>query len=251
MLIGELLQIPDGKLLSELGKCLWSWSLCNECPAGKTCTAGDCPNVRAIRLQRYLQYYKAIINTYLEASPDGARAIESFGDIFAIVEALKANPDVTHSELCQLAYASSKAKSSPSDQSDGLALAIRIFLMVDPTALHHSSDRLEKGTFRVHWKNDVPFSKYLQDIFPLGNHHALSYANSEQSEDIRARLKATKLVKRLGITIRGTSDIRNHLHLDRRLKVLEIFHYTSFLKEQLRVTKDVDDCMSPSLSIKR
>ncbi|KAH7319846.1 hypothetical protein B0I35DRAFT_478152 [Stachybotrys elegans] len=251
MLMKELLQISDGNLLSEVGQSLWSWHLCKDCLDGKACAGGECHNVRLIGLQRYLQYYKAIITTYLEGTPRDGTAIDSFEDIFRIVATLRANPDVTHAELCQQVFASNKTRFSPSEQSDGLALAVRIFLMLDPTALYHSSDRLEKGTFRVHWKCDVPFSKYIQDIFPLGNHHALVDANSELSEDIRAQLKATKLAKRLCITIRGTSDIRNHLHLDRRHRVLEIFHYTSFLKEQLRVTKDLDDTMSASLSLKR
>jgi hypothetical protein len=251
MLIREILQVSDAKLISDIGQSLWSWDLCKECSNGKTCSGGECPSIRAIRHQRYLQYYKAILTTYLEGKSGEENAIESFEGIFNIVSILRANPDIKHAELCQRAFMPTKTKCSLSAQSDGLALAVRIFLMVDPTALHHSSDRLENGTFRVHWQSDVPFSKYLQDIFPLGNHHALSYANNELSDDIRAQLKATKLIKRLGITIRGTSDIRNHLHLDRRQNVLEIFHFTFFLKEQLRVTKDLDDTMSPSMSIKR
>ncbi|KAM4058972.1 hypothetical protein HRG_008153 [Hirsutella rhossiliensis] len=97
----------------------------------------------------------------------------------------------------------------------------------------------------------MPFSKFIQDLFPVGHHHVLSNANSELFVDMKSELKASRIRKRLGVTIIATSDIRDHLHLDRRRNVLEVYHHAAFLKEQLRVTKDSPDRSSPSSSIKR
>ncbi|KAM5354134.1 hypothetical protein ACJ41O_000784 [Fusarium nematophilum] len=148
---------------------------------------------------------------------------------------MKTHPDATLSELCRLTFpAAGPERPGTEDEIDALALGVKALLMIDPSALHHSSDRLEKGTFRVHWQSDMPFSKYVQDLFPPGNHNILSYNNSELFADVKRELRAVNLKKRLGITMRATSDIRNHLQLDRRNNVLEVYHYASFLKEQLR-----------------
>ena len=66
--------------------------------------------------------------------------------------------------------------------------------------------------------------------------------------DVKSKLRATKL-KELGVSLRPTHDIQNHLCFDREENVLEIFHHTAFLKEQLRATKAGGDFSSPSASI--
>ncbi|OTA90019.1 hypothetical protein M434DRAFT_398257 [Hypoxylon sp. CO27-5] len=247
----KALDDADGKLIPRLAQTLWSWDVCVDCALGRTCISQGCPSSRIFQLQRYIQYYRAIIATYIEGYSGKKTLIETCEDLFVVISALKSNPDATLAELCQLAFPTTDPTSVSAEQIDGLALSVRVIFMIDPSALHHSSHILEIGAFREHWRSDVPFSKFIQDAFPIGHHHVLSYANSELFVNVKSELKATHLKKRLGITIRATSDIRNHLHFNRRHNILEVYHYTGFLKEQLRATKDLDDCSSLSLSIKR
>ncbi|CZR35672.1 uncharacterized protein FPRO_00205 [Fusarium proliferatum ET1] len=235
---------------------LWSWDLSQSCNERRphACIHQRCIGGRIPQLQRYFAYYKAIVSAYMDATTASERRIETHEDLFQVVSILKSNPDATLSELCRLTCANTNTTSHQTDgtsQVDAVALGVKALLMIDPSALHHSSDRLEKGTYRIHWKEDVPLSKYVQDSFPLGNHNVLSYNNSELFADIKKELRAVNLKKRLGITISATSDIRNHLHFDRKNNYLEVYHYTTFLKEQLRVTRDAGDCSSPSSSLKR
>ncbi|KAF5619019.1 hypothetical protein F52700_11879 [Fusarium sp. NRRL 52700] len=233
---------------------LWSWNLSQSCNERRphACIHQRCIGGRIPQLQRYFAYYKAIVSTYMDATSENSRRIETHEDLFQVVSVLKSNPDATLSELCRMTLPSTSSQTADKTrQVDAVALGVKALLMIDPSALHHSSDRLEKGTYRIHWREDVPLSKYIQDSFPLGNHNVLSYNNSESFAEVKKELKAVNLKKRLGITIRATSDIRNHLHFDRKNNCLEVYHYTSFLKEQLRVTRDVGDCSSPSSSIKR
>ncbi|KAK2699428.1 hypothetical protein QWA68_002019 [Fusarium oxysporum] len=233
---------------------LWSWDLSQPCNEQRphACINRHCIGGRIPQLTRYFTYYKAIVSTYMDATSATTRRIKTHGDLFHIISILKTNPDATLLGLCRLIDQSTASQTADGTRTvDAVALGVKTLLMVDPSALHHSSDRLEKGTYRIHWKEDVPFSKYIQDSFPLGNHSILSYDNSESFADVKKELKAVNLKKRLGITIRATSDIRNHLHFDRKNNYLEVYHYTSFLKEQLRVTRDVGDCSSPSSSLKR
>ncbi|KAL4727170.1 hypothetical protein ACLX1H_006071 [Fusarium chlamydosporum] len=245
--VGESLSI-------QLPTALWSWRVCQNCieQRGLQCDGEVCPCGRVPQLQRYLQYYKAVISTYMDATSATTRRVKEHADLCAIVSIIKSHPDATLSELSHLTSSNTISQEILGDnQVDAVTLTVKAMLMIDPSALHHSSDRLEKGTFRVHWKKDVPLSKYIQDSFPLGNHNVLSYNNSELFAEVKRQLKAVNLKRRLGITIRATSDMRNHLLFDRRNNILEVYHYTSFLKEHLRVTRDIGDCSSPSLSLKR
>lgn len=233
---------------------LWSWDLSRFCNERRphVCIHQHCIDGRIPQLQRYFAYYKAIVSTYMDENSANTRQLETHEDLFQVVSILKSNPDATLSELCRLTRPNTSSQTADETrQANTVALGVKALLMIDPSALHHSSDRLEKGTYRIHWKEDVPLSKYIQDSFPPGNHNVLSYNNSELFAEAKRELKAVNLKKRLGISIRATSDIRNHLHFDRKNNYLEVYHYTSFLKEQLRVTRDVGDCSSPSSSLKR
>ncbi|KAG8675807.1 hypothetical protein FPOAC2_01885 [Fusarium poae] len=239
----------------QLAVSLWSWQVCQGCVELKRsqCNDQNCPSGRMTQIQRYLQYYEAVVSTYVDATST-PRDINTHLDILTIISILKSHPDATLSELRRIASPNTNTATQAlhsNIQANTVALGVKTMLMIDPSALHHSSDRLEKGTFRVHWKEDVPLSKYIQDSFPLGNHNVLSYNTSELFADVKRQLRAVNLKRRLKITIRATSDIRNHLLFDRRNSVLEIYHYTSFLKEQLRVTRDLGDCSSPSSSLKK
>lgn len=109
---------------------------------------------------------------------------------------------------------------------------------------------LRRGPSGFHWKDDVAFSQYLQDLFPTENHAVLSHADSEVFLSIKSALRATKLKKRLRVSFRATHDVRNHMYFDRQANVIDIYHHTAFIKEQLRATRDSDDFSTPALSIK-
>ena len=88
----------------------------------------------------------------------------------------------------------------------------------------------------------MTFAKFIASIFPKTDHPSI--------DDIKDNLRATRLKKRAKLRFKPTNDLRNHLKLDRKRAVVEIFHHTAFLKEQLRLTKDEPENMSVTQSIK-
>lgn len=187
---------------------------------------------------------------YLDSSEGHRHIFNTHEDLWNAIRILKSNPNLTRAELAQKLNSGKLDLVATRDLSDLQAettLVVQVLIMVDCSALHHSSDRLEKGGSRIHWKDDIPFSKYLQDIFSTGTHPFLSYPDSYETGAIKSDLKATKLQKRLGVTFRETHDLRNHLRLYRKENVLEIYHHAAFLKEQLRLTR-ADDKSSPASS---
>jgi len=239
------LESTDLALLPKLGQALWSW----ETRGGN----GSVPVTaeRCERLRRYFQFYIAAVSTYLDASHGSStRALTSHDDLFRAISTLRSNPAFTKAEFCQAQFPPNNTAYSSSDLSSAVALVVKVLVMVESGALHHSSNRLEKGAFRIHWKDDVAFSQYLQDLFPTENHAVLSHADSEVFLSIKSALRATKLKKRLRVSFRATHDVRNHMYFDRQANVIDIYHHTAFIKEQLRATRDSDDFSTPALSIK-
>jgi hypothetical protein len=254
MTFGALENI-DESLVLQLGQVLWYWKLCTGCLETRTCVADSCPARRVSRLQRYFQFYKAVVSTYADGSSAKDRVFKTHEDLWRAIRVLKSNPDTTRAGFCRLLSTSEKAGLvettwNQQDLLNASTLVVKLLTMIDSSALHRSSDRLETGYSRTHWKDDVPFSKYLEDLFPSENHPVLSYPDSDMLIEMKSELRGTKLKKHLGIAFRPTQDIRNHLRLDRRLNVLEIYHHTAFLKEQMRLTRRPGDWSIPSVSIK-
>jgi len=217
------------------------------------CISHACPGQRIGNLQRYHKFYQNSVSAYLGDSSSSSRFLQSHEDLFRIVQTIRAKPESSLMEL----YRQDTPKSGPVqyisvEYRKAVTLVVKILAMVDSSPLHRSSHSLEKGTRRVYWKVDTPFSKYLQDLFPIENHPILSskHADVELLADMKSELRATTLIKRLGITFTATHDISNHLCFDRKTNVVQIFHHVAFLKEQLRATKGEGDFSTPSASNK-
>ncbi|KAK1975140.1 hypothetical protein LZ30DRAFT_606312 [Colletotrichum cereale] len=150
---------------------------------------------------------------------------------------MRENPDIGRETLSEKTH-------------DSIDLAIRIALMTDSSAIDYSTNRLEKGIHRTEWKRGEPLSKFIERMFASEPHSVLSYPEHLSHSDFKYELKAAKLKRRLGIFIRPTDDIRNHLKLDRKTMTLEVFHYTGFIKENLRRTKELPSSASVSDSLR-
>lgn len=237
-------QFPLSKVttpqLQQLTRVLWSWSICAECSAGKPCQTEQCPWQRSTILGRFFEFYKTLTALYeADVRPVQQPSLRSHEDLMTIIEELKSNPEVTRNALLEKLFADRPARS---DQERAINIAVRVMMMVNCSALRQSSALLEHGSHQAPWRSDVPFSEFITSIFPKTDHPSIDH--------IKENLRATKLKKRAGLRFEPTDDLRSHLKLDRKRAVVEIFHHTAFLKEQLRLTKDEPGIMSVTQSIK-
>jgi hypothetical protein len=226
--------------LQRLTRALWSWSICAECSSGKPCHTEECPWQRSTILNQFFQFYKEVTATYeADVKPGQQPGLRTHEDLIMIIEELKSNPETTREALVEKLFTSRPARN---DQERAINIAVRVMMMVNCSMSRQSSILLEHGNQDVPWRNDVPFSEFITSIFPKTDHPSIDH--------IKANLKATKLKKRARLSFEPTNDLRNHLRLDRKRAVVEIFHHTAFLKEQLRLTRDQPRSMSIADSIK-
>jgi hypothetical protein len=236
--------------LRQLGQILWSWPICKDCENGKGCLEQGCASQRLNRLSRFFDRYRALTASY--ESDCEHPAITKHEDLFHIIKDLKSNPDMTRAELAETHFPNRLGRRPPplNEQERAIDLAVRIMAMVSCSAQQRSPDLLEQGAYQAGWRNDITFSQFITDIFPMTDHPGLSENDESTPLDQRTVLTAKKLKKYAGLDFRPTDNLRNHLRLDRRRNVVEIFHYTAFLKEQLRLTKEGPKNLSVSDSLR-
>lgn len=240
------------KQLQTLGEILWSWALCEECKSGRSCTEA-CPSQRLKRLGRFFERYKDLTASYeADAAPGECAALSTHEDLFAIIKRLKLEPDITRADFAAKVFKPDTRRRLPSsaDRERAINLAVKVMAMVNCSAQRQSSGLLEHGLSHTPWRSDLTFSQFIVDIFPMTDHPSLNDDDLKGSMDLKAALMAKKLKKRIGLKLQPTDDLRRHLKLDRKTKVVEIYHHTAFLKEHLRLTKDRAPNMSVSESIR-
>jgi hypothetical protein len=134
---------------------------------------------------------------------------------------------------------------------DMVVLAVKLMMMIDCSCLNYNLDRLEQGDSRLDWKDNIPFSRFIQESFPVTTHTVLSFPDQAHYAAMKSDLRATKLQKHLSLRLRPTNDLRDHLKMDRANRVLKIFHHAGFLKRQLLLTKDLprDSSVEDSLRL--
>lgn len=116
------------------------------------------------------------------------------------------------------------------DQEHALDLAVRTTMMINPSASQETVSLMEDGTQQSYWHDDATFSEFLNNAFPKNAHSSI--------RGIEENLRAVKLKKQARLNFQPMDDLKNHLRLDRKAAIVEIFHHTAFLKEHLRFTKD-------------
>lgn len=233
------LEYPLGKVtipqLQALTTVLWSWSICTECPTKKHCKNPNCSWSRSTTLSRYFEFFKKSTSGYkCSTVPGQSPGLSSYDDLFRIIKQLKSNPELSKAELLEQLFTDRPTRSY---QERALNLAVQVVTMINCSVFRQSSVLSEYGNERAQSHLNDTFAQFLNNAFRKTSHPSI--------DEIKSELLATNF-KNARLEFRPTDDLRNHLRLDRKLRVVEIFHHASFLKEQLRLTKEQPQGVSVS-----
>jgi hypothetical protein len=106
--------------------------------------------------------------------------------------------------------------------------------MVKCSADNQPSGLLELGTQPIQWHSDSSLAEFMVKVFPQADTGNLYLRDdSGKIRDIKSTITARRLKKVASLRFQGTDDLRNHLKMDVKDGVVEVFHYTSVLKEHL------------------
>lgn len=225
--------------LQKLCRVLWGWKICNSCENGEGCTTTDCSWPRSGRLARFFQYYKEVTAHYVPELLSGSHpALRTHEDLHEIIKVLKTRPDVPRSRVTTEYFSTrnqgKKPLPPPADQNRAFSIAVRVFAMLNCSDQNQSSDLLEFGSRALLWRNEMTLSQFMEQAFPKTDHPNLNETDHfGKAADIKSELRAKNLKRAAGLKFQPTDDLRNHLKLDQKQGIVEIYHHTAVLKEHL------------------
>ncbi|KAK4452194.1 hypothetical protein QBC34DRAFT_447224 [Podospora aff. communis PSN243] len=241
-----------------LCRALWDFdALCKDCPDTKTdagpnvCPIHDCPwGKRFETLQTFFDFYAFHATRYVpKRFGSDYQALRTHQDLIDIIALLR-NTSSTRDD-CMKLYFSTMRESDPADitfedREAAFLLAAQILTMVtlkpaddrDPiVAMTMNRDEFgQRPLPPTIWPLDRPLSISIREAFPAREHPSLTGSHDLEAAIIKPSLTAAHLIKAAGLTIKGTSNLRDHLKLNNNTGVVEIFHHTTFLKEHLLLT---------------
>ena len=98
---------------------------------------------------------------------------------------------------------------------------------------------LELGADHIPWRQDMAFAQFMEDAFPKTDHPNLNGKDSSAvSTEIKASICAKRLKRIAGLRFQATDDLRNHLKLDQKEGIVEIYHHTAVIKEHLNASRN-------------
>jgi hypothetical protein len=229
--------------LQQLSQTLWNWDICNGCQNGQTCVAPSCSWKRSARLGRFFDFYKEATSFYVpELLPGSKPALRNHGDVLEIIRLIRSQPNTSRSELTRAYFSQRDTPPPPADQHRAFNLAIKIMSMVTCSAENQPSGLLELGTQPLPWHSDSSAVEFMSRAFPaVGTGDLRVRDDSGRIRDVKSALSARRLKKIAGLRFQGTDDLRNHLRLDGKQGAVEIYHYTSVLKESLMASQSARD----------
>lgn len=242
---------PTTRQLEQLCWTLWSFKRCSLCQNGRPCQSISCPEQRLKRLTRFFDRYKELTASYQPIEhPSSYPALQKHKDLFTIIETIKFCPEVSRSELKAALQTRSMPSVSEDDLDQAIDIAVRCAFMTNCSAQTITPKLLEDGSHQTLWQDNVTFVQFFNDSFPFSSHPDFGGEAMQSNLDVRSQIKARKLKKRAGLTFKPTDDIRCHLKLDHKRNTVQIFHFTSFLKENLRVTFATNRSLSTAEALK-
>ena len=239
--------------LWSLGQTLWSWSSCETCQNGRHCATSSCPSQRWKRLGGFFEHYKELTLSYEpDVRPGECPTLRSHNDVLAIIQQLKLDPEINRAQLRTKLLVRCAGRNEPPtlDLERSINLAVRTMTMINCSTQHQSLGLLEQGSLQIPWRDEVAFSHFIDHAFPMTDHPSLNENEDSSAINMKRALMAKKIRKRIGVKFQRTDDLRRHLKLDRKRNILDIYHHTAFLKEHLRLMKDMPRDLSTTKSLR-
>ncbi|KAH9884002.1 hypothetical protein F4778DRAFT_578610 [Xylariomycetidae sp. FL2044] len=252
------LQTPTYEDLRGLCRALWDWPDCQACEMQQPCNREDnCPWDRFESLGQFFDHYKSVTRAYVPEFLQGRPpALSTHDDVFELIKLLRNNVDTPMAELVERYYQGRGDRSvglpATTDQKRALAVAARITMMVDisqQTFFQTTANVLLPS--QVAWSQNLSPSECLVSAFVNhGPGNGVPLDDIEQGPRLAktvSMLTAVRLEKIGGLRFQGTSNLTDHLRIDKQGGVVKVFHHTAFLKEYLRASRSgsADAAMAP------
>ncbi|KAK0738990.1 hypothetical protein B0T21DRAFT_382162 [Apiosordaria backusii] len=238
--------------LQGLSTALWDWDICDGCTKARECQKPDsCPwSQRSDRLQPFFDYYRRKTRSYVpEVFQENGKgmALSCHQDLAKLISYIRTfGPHTTTTTTTEKsssfhrrffedpAVLSTGANVPRADQDQAIDLALAIMTMtttclsvsVDHHTPHgHDDDDDDDDGYQHSVAASDPY-EILNQKFPRRIHPSLQDSD-RQSDIIKKGLQGHNLVRKGGLKLQTTYDLREHLRVDEDTGVVKIFCWSS------------------------
>jgi hypothetical protein len=233
----------DNAIKQKLGQTLWNWELCGQCTSKPSCGQQGCQWSQVDSYGAFWDLHQQITDAY---SPDvlGRRAaLNKHQDVLELIQNIRARRtiprDAVRQEIFEDSLAPNQKPPTLFDQERALNVAAGLLLLMDFGVLQDAANLESVGIPRIPWRNGMSVETLIEEVFPRRS-------VSTTIKDVLQELRAKKLTKYAKLRLKATNDIRRHLALDKKEKVVWIFHQATALRQLLQSSEiDKGTCVLP------
>jgi hypothetical protein len=232
-LVVDYLGPVDNATRQRLGQLLWHWTLCGQCTAKPSCAQRTCPWSQANGFDAFWSLYEKLTNAYCPDRLGRRAALKSHTELLDAVQKFKVGHATPRRRLLREIFEDgcTEGEKPPTlhDQNRAFNIGASITLLMDFGILHDAANVSSGSICNAAWRDGMSADAFVNEVFPRGS----------MSSDVRgvlADLNAKKLTKYAKLRLKATNDIRRHLVLDLKERVVWIFHHSTVLRETLLAT---------------
>ncbi|KAI1756109.1 hypothetical protein F4782DRAFT_321019 [Xylaria castorea] len=237
---------------AKLCEALWEWRPCADWTAERACQHGnlgpECRYQDAERLGPFFDFYREITAYYVpELTGDSSQAVKTHDDLIRVIQHIKLHPHVPRLQLTAEYFATCRRIQIPdvpsNDQNRAFSLAARVMTMLQSSVEDQSDGLLEAGTRPAIWHGNKSFDQFVDSVIVRQNPLRLGPYNVAiprypQPTFTLESLSVKRLMRVAKLKVVPTSDLRDHLVLDKKNGTVAVYHYTIVLKEHLRAGRE-------------
>ncbi|KAH3907137.1 hypothetical protein HBI56_115590 [Parastagonospora nodorum] len=221
----------------QLGGILWDWRLCGKCSAKSSCGDIECPWNPNSDCNTFWNLYEQMATAYNPERLGRKAAIANHEELLGIVKQIKARKNTPRKDILRDIFEVDGAEHDEPptswDQNRAFNIAASLLLLVDLNILHDAANISSGRAPVIPWRDDASVETFIEEALPPGS--ALMSPNMQY---FLPDLRAKKLSKHAKLHVRATNDIRRHLLLDKKEKIVWVFHQSTALRQLLSSMKD-------------
>jgi hypothetical protein len=225
----------------RLGEILWGWTLCGQCKGNPSCEDPNCSWNLTGGLYAFWDSYRRLSEAYSPERLGRRAAIRNHEELLDIVEKVKAQPVIPRKdilrEIFEVGDQDGEKPPTSYDQNRAFKIAASLVLLMDFGVLHDAANISSRTFTPVRWRDDQSIDAFIAEAFQSRSGPTITQATFSD-------LKAKKLTKHAKLRLQATNDIRSHLLLDKKEKIVWVFHQSTVLREILRSANNI---ASPSI----
>ncbi|KAG9200274.1 hypothetical protein G6514_007487 [Epicoccum nigrum] len=148
---------------------------------------------------------------------------------------IKGEADQPKEELMERFFAARRTQVPVLDQEGAFNLAVSILLSINCGVPGNHADNLEDSEYAFPWTSGLSVTTFVDEAFIQ---RSTVQQISNVSSIIGPSLTAKRLKDKTGLQFQPTDDMRSHLRIDVRSRVVYLFDCTAVLEEMLAATQN-------------